>query len=556
MPATRSRILLWAALSGVLWALAWPAIGDLTWIAFIAWLPLLHAERLHEQRTKGRRAFVPYALLALFIWNLSCSWWFWCVSEPFATKLISVSAPVLVNTLLMALPWYVKRLAHRAIGPRVAAFVFVVCWLAFERLHHDWDLQWPWFSIGNVFGTRPMMVQWYECTGMLGGSLWVLLVTFCIDAALTCFTVQRKCAATALGASFLMVMVPWSASVWRFMNYRATQGKAVEVVVVQPNIDPYSQKFGGMDAMEQVERMLDLADAKITDTTALIVFPETALQEGATVDMRTGELALNGLWENNLEGSRSVRRLRRFQQEHPRVALLIGMSSDKLLGRDELLTVAARPLGDGRNWYESYNAALWMPARGGLRSYHKSKLVAGPETMPFEEVLGPLTDLALDLGGTTGTLGQQEERSVLRDGASGLAVAPAICYESVFGEHVAEHVRNGAQLIAVITNDGWWDDSPGYKQHLAFSSLRAIETRRDVVRSANTGTSCTVDQRGVILNGTSWWEPTAFRATVNSNQEITFFVAHGDLIGKAAVPIAGIVLLLVLVQHFRKRRSV
>lgn len=556
MPATRSRILLWAALSGVLWALAWPAIGGFTWFAFIAWLPLLHAERLHEQRTKGRRAFVPYALLALFIWNLSCSWWFWCVSEPFATKLISVSAPVLVNTMLMALPWYVKRLVYRTMGPRLAVFAFVVSWLAFERLHHDWDLQWPWFSIGNVFGSRPEMVQWYEFTGMLGGSLWVLLSALCIDRVITRWRMSRRSVLMAIASAVLVILLPWIVSLWRFVQYPTGLGRHVEVVVVQPNIDPYSQKFGGMEAMEQVDRMLDLAAEKITGNTALIVFPETALQEGATVDMLTGELVLNGLWENDLEASRSAQRLRRFQSEHPHAALLTGMSSDRLLERSSELPSTARPLGDNRHWYESYNAALWMPARGSLTSYHKSKLVAGVELMPFEEVLGPLSDLALDLGGTTGSLGQQEERAVLRDPTTGLAVIPVICYESVFGEHVAAHVRNGGNLIAIMTNDGWWDDSPGYHQHLTFASLRAIETRRDVVRSANTGTSCTVDQKGVVHDRTSWWEPTAFRATVDLNNGITFFVAHGDLIGRTAVPLAMLMLLLAAVRRFRDLRSV
>ena len=106
MIPTRSRIVLWSALSGVLWALAWPAVGGMAPLALVAWLPLLHAERLHEQRTAERpRSFVPYVLLAVFIWNFLCSWWFFCVSEPFATKLTSVAAPVLVNTLLMSIHW-------------------------------------------------------------------------------------------------------------------------------------------------------------------------------------------------------------------------------------------------------------------------------------------------------------------------------------------------------------------------------------------------------------------------------------------------------------------
>ncbi len=554
MPITRSRILLWAALSGGLWALAWPAIGGWPWFAFIAWLPLLHAERLHERRTGGRRAFVPYVLLALFIWNLSCSWWFWCVSEPVATKLISVSAPVLVNTLLMSIPWWVKRVSFRAFGERFSVLAFVASWIAFERLHHDWDLQWPWFTIGNVFGAQPAMVQWYEYTGVLGGSLWVLAVTFCSNGALALWRTSPRSAKRALVIGVAFLVIPCATSLWRYNTYITPAGKQVEVVVVQPNIDPYTQKFAGVDPLDQLEQMLQLAAGKTTDTTALVLFPETALQESATVDGSSGRLIFRGLWENDLAASRSVQRLRTFQQEHPSVAMLCGMSSDRWF-KGGALGPAARPLGDGLHWYEAYNAALWMPTRGPAISYHKSKLVTGPELVPFEEVLGALGDLSVDLGGTTGSLGQQQERSVLRDPRSGLALAPVICYESVFGEHVAAHVRNGANAIAIMTNDGWWSDSPGYKQHLYFASLRAIETRRCVVRSANTGISCTVDQRGVIEDASPWWTATALRAGVRVNTAVTFYVAHGDLIGRVSLPIALLLIAASVLRRLRRRTT-
>ncbi len=555
MPS-RLRILLWSTLSGVLWALSWPAIGGITWLAFVAWLPLLHAERLHDARTADRqRAFVPYTLPALFIWNASCAWWFWCVSEPLGTKLISVGAPVIIGTLMMVVPWWLKRNVHRVYGAKVSMIALVFFWLSGECLRHSGDLQWPWFAIGNVFGTHPAWVQWYEVTGVLGGSLWVLLITWCVDRGIITWSSMRRRAMVHASIGALLFALPFLISQWRFGSYPVGLDRSVEVVVVQPNIDPYNAKFGGMDPLDQLEYMLTLAQGQMTDSTTLVLFPETALQEAATVDMRSGELLFNGLWENDLDISRSVQRFRRFQQLYPHAAVLCGMSSDRWFRGGELPSTA-RPLGDGQHWYEAYNAALWMPAKGAIVSYHKSKLVAGPELVPYEEVLGVLGDLSVDLGGTTGSLGQQEERSVLRDGSSGLAVAPVICYESVFGEHVAAHIRNGATLIAIMTNDGWWDDSPGYRQHLAFAPLRAIETRRDVVRSANTGISCMIDQRGVIHGSTTWWTPDARRYSVQQNTEITFFVQHGDLIGPISVFTACIFFVIALVRRIRQGGSV
>lgn len=547
MPS-RTSILLWSALSGLLWALAWPAIGGLTWLAFVAWLPLLHAERLHEARTADRkRAFYPYLLPGLFLWNALTTYWFFLVSEPMTTRLVSVGVPVIGNTLLMGIPWWLRRSVKRKLGARWADAALIAFWLAGERLHHSWDLQWPWLSLGNVFGTQPAWVQWYELTGMLGGSLWVLLVNLALSTALAGWKSRRSFALRWFTVAAGLVLLPLAASFWRYAGYPlAKKGGGIEVVVVQPNIDPYNEKFSGVHPLEQLERMIALAEPLITERTRLVVFPETALQEGATVDLTDQGIEFNGLWENDLEASRSVKRLRGLQRAHPQLAVLCGMSSDRWFTAQDEKPVTARPIKGAPFWYESYNAALWLPAHGPAQSYHKSKLVAGVELMPFEEVLGPLGDLALDLGGTTGSLGQQDERIVLRDAASGLAVVPAICYESVFGRHIAAHARNGGSLIAVMTNDGWWGDSPGYRQHLAFSSLRAIETRLDVVRSANTGISCIVDQRGIISQRTEWWKPGAFVASVHPNSSDTFFVRYGDLVGGAGLLFAALLMAALL----------
>ncbi len=562
MPVTRRHVLLWAAFSGVLWALAWPAIGGVTFFAFVAWLPLLHAERLHDRRLAGRtRSFTPYVLLAVFIWNAACSWWFFGVSEPIGTRLVSGMAPMTVNSLLMLIPWWLKRITRRFVGPGVSAIAFVVYWLAFERLHHDWDLQWPWFSIGNVFGMQPHWIQWYEVTGMLGGTAWVLMVTLFLDRTITRAARDRPAAlANATAAALLLIVLPIT-SIHRFNSIDTNAGRAIEAVVVQPNIDPYTEKFGGVDAMHQLERMLELATGVMTDTTVLIVMPETALQEGAYVDMSGPVPVYHGLWENAIGQARSTVRLEHFQDEHPHAALLTGMSADMLYPRGEVPPPSARPLfreeglppGEQR-WFESYNAALFMPAEGMVEVYNKSKLVAGVELMPFESVLGYLGDFAVDLGGVSGSLGRQQEREVLVDASSGIRVVPAICYESVFGEHVAAHVRNGGNIIAVITNDAWWGDTPGYHQHLTFSIIRAIEMRRDVVRSANTGISCFVDRKGMVHQPTRWWGPTAERRTVRLNEELTFFVRHGDLVGRAAVYLSVAMLLWVVVRRSRRGR--
>ena len=551
----RFHVALWAALSGLLWAMAWPGIGGLGAVAFLAWVPLLRAEQLHDERTAGRRrAFVPYVLLAVFVWNAATSWWFFLVSEPLSTRLISGLSPMTVNALLMCVPWFLKRSVRRFGAERFSFVALVIFWLALERIHHGWDLKWPWFTMGNVFATRPHWVQWYEYTGVLGGSLWIWLVNLLLFRIWRARCREHAWAIRSIVAVGAMVLVPIILSIWRAETYEE-QGPAVEVVIVQPNIDPYTQKFGGMDPMVQLDSMLHLAEGVLTPATRLVVMPETALQEDATMDLRGTKPELHGLWENDLQRSRSAERIRTFQETYPKVAVLTGMSSAYLFDTGAELPVSARRVQGTDLWYEAYNAALFRPVNGPVEHYHKSKLVAGVEMMPFERVLGRLSALSVDLGGTSGSLGLQEERSVLRDTTSGLAVIPAICYESVFGEHVAAHVRNGGNVIAIMTNDGWWGDSPGPVQHLGFASLRAIETRRSIARSANTGISCWVDQRGVIHDPTAWWEPTAIRASLRLNEERTFFVRHGDLVGRSAIILSILLLLWIMVRWVQHKRS-
>jgi apolipoprotein N-acyltransferase len=81
-----------------------------------------------------------------------------------------------------------------------------------------------------------------------------------------------------------------------------------------------------------------------------------------------------------------------------------------------------------------------------------------------------------------------------------------------------------------MTNDGWWDDTPGYHQHLAYGSLRAIETRKPIARSANTAISCFIDIRGDVQQPQKWWDSVAIRQKLITTNALTFYTRHGDYI--------------------------
>jgi apolipoprotein N-acyltransferase len=170
--------------------------------------------------------------------------------------------------------------------------------------------------------------------------------------------------------------------------------------------------------------------------------------------------------------------------------------------------------------------------------------------MPFTDWLPFLEELSIDKGGTSGSLGIEKEVKVLE--TQELTFAPVICYESIYGEFNAKQCRKGAQAIFIITNDGWWQDTPGYKQHMSFSRLRAIENRRSVARSANTGISCFINQRGDVVKRSKWWEPIALKGTINLNNDITTYTKYGDVIGRSFAFVSALILLLTFTRAFKR----
>ncbi|MFH1000139.1 MAG: apolipoprotein N-acyltransferase, partial [Bacteroidota bacterium] len=231
--------------------------------------------------------------------------------------------------------------------------------------------------------------------------------------------------------------------------------------------------------------------------------------------------------------------------------LIIGVSSYKFLSE---ATITARSTSSGA-LYDEYNTALYLNRHDKKEHYHKSKFVPGVEKMPFQKIMAPFQEIAFNLGGTVGSLGYDTERKVFTSADGLIKFGPMICFESVFGEFTNGFVKNGAQLLFIITNDGWWGNTSGYKQHLLFASLRSIETRRSIARSANTGISCFVNQRGDIYEKTDYWVRDARKAILNANDEITFYVRYGDYIGRLSAFLALLFFVIALSIKLRIRFS-
>ncbi len=518
--------------SGLLLWLGWPVM-PLAFLLFIGFVPLFALEE-HIAQRPGRRpgwTFFGYVYLSLFLWNLLTTWWV------YNSTVVGAIFMLLANALLMSVPFLLFRLTKRAAGASWGYFGFVLYWMTFEYIHLNWDVSWPWLTLGNGFASFPEWVQWYEYTGVFGGTLWILL------ANLAFFFVFLKDNAIFRGVfrwrsllyAFLWVLVPIVASYFIYYNYES-KGKAVETVVLQPNIDPFTEKFADSENFipyeEQVARFIALSKTKLTDSTQFLVWPESAF-DGAYYEPA---MATNDIFQSIV----------RFKKQYPNLSLVTGMTTFLQYEPGEA-TPTAR-FREDMGYYDVFNTALFVNEQDSLVFYHKSKLVPGVEIMPYPKVLGFLSRLLFSLGGTSGGFGRQDERTVFRD-KDAAAVAPAICYESIYGDFMAKYVRNGADLIFIITNDGWWGHTPGHKQHLAYATLRAVELRRSIARSANTGISAFINQRGDIRQATAYWTQDILRGSVQANHELTFYAQHGDYLARTAAWLSVFVLLAALVKR-------
>lgn len=133
-------------------------------------------------------------------------------------------------------------------------------------------------------------------------------------------------------------------------------------------------------------------------------------------------------------------------------------------------------------------------------------------------------------------------------GTSHIPIGCAVCYESVYGEYYTGYINKGAEAMTIITNDAWWGDTPGYRQHLSYASLRAIETRRAIARCANTGISAIISPSGEILEETQWWEPAILQSSIPLRDDLTFYTIHGDITGRICTFLFLLLLLALLVR--------
>lgn len=530
----KENILLWGLVVAFAVIMSVPYIVPHTgWLTLSGIVPLLCMERIATILNKKRIWIYHYS--AFVLWNAFTT--FWVCNATVGGGLFAIFA----NALQMSLVFGLFRLSKKMFSGALPYIFLMVTWIAWERFYFDAEISWPWLVLGNSFARTTWAVQWYEFTGTLGGSLWIWMSNLGIFGLMTALSDgswsmwNTKARAASIAGIAALIIMPFAISPVIGKKYEGCMesGDKLPVLIIQPNIDPYN-KFQAMTQDQQnaiVEGQMSQALAsRKGDSLAgplLVIAPETF----------TGDIIVG-----QYERSRTWRRFTSFLKDYPDVSMLFGASSYDYISADKAPSYTAREVGRDL-WVESHNSALMIDGNAETEIFHKSKLVVAVEHTPYPAIFCKIDDM---LGGVMGRCVGQNDISLLH--ASDIPVGCAVCYESVYGEYYTDYIRKGARAMTIITNDAWWGDTPGYRQHLSYASLRAIETRRAIARCANTGISAIVSPSGKILQPTPWWEQAVICGALPLRDDITFFVSHGDIVGRVCTFIF-LLLLLALVTR-------
>jgi apolipoprotein N-acyltransferase len=527
-----------ATLSGILFSLGW--FSPFTIFIFFAFVPLFIIEdKLSNKEIDKRKKLklIGLSYFAFFVWNLGVTWWLVYASFGGACLAI-ICNPIFMCITFMA--WYNLK---KRINKPWSIWLLIPLWLAFEYGHTLWDLSWSWLILGNAFSITTNWIQWYEFTGTSGGSVWVLITNILVFQIIknkhyTIKQFAKPISVIALPIVLSYIILIIAPSVESKSNNLNEKTRTYKTLIVQPNIDPYNEKFY-FEPAEQFKKLNTQLKNTLDSTIDFLVLPETYITENVFEGAEFDSYSFCFLRDSLLK-------------RYPKLTIICGSNTVRKFLPNETLSSTARKFTDADLYYDSFNTGIQY-SNEGLSLYHKSKLVPGVERMPFPGLLKPLESLAIDLGGSFGSQGTQKERTVFFSHDHNVGIAPVICYESVYSDYVTGYIRNGANLIFVITNDGWWSDSPGHKQHLALSQLRAIENRREIARCANTGISCFITPYGEIEQATPYWEDAVIIKNMTPNNAITFFSKFGDLLSYCSVLLA--ILLLIWSQILRFKKS-
>ncbi len=520
---TKKKFFLYSILSGLLLSLGWPTRGNAIFL-FIAFVPLLYSEKKFN---KSISYVFLFSFITFFIWNLCTTYWLHYSKRIDGTYAFEEAylIPSIFNSFLMSIVFTFYSFTKKYIKNEIIRYVILICsWIIFEKMHLEWDLSWPWLTLGNGFSGKIKWIQWYEYTGTLGGTIWIWVTNIAIADSIirynNIFNLFKKISIIII---FVMGIIIFSKIIYYSYSYehKYYKNKPIEILILQPNIDPYNQKYK-LSTKDTINKLFKLIKKKISKNTMFIIAPETYLPGNG-----------DRILIKDLIKSKIVNNIKNLlSSTSPKAVFITGMELYKEYHPHTKNSNKHNYILDKQNskFKRCFNSAVKIEVYSkNIKFCNKSKLVPGVEMFPYKKILYPILSKIINIRDNIMYL-TKGNVCVLKHNYLNINVAAIICYESIFGEYVTKFFRKNSKLIIIITNDGWWGNSQGHKQHMYYSRLRAIENRKYIARSANTGISCFINDKGDILSSLPYGKEGCLLKKIFFNNKKTFYTKHGDVL--------------------------
>ncbi|MBI5728018.1 MAG: apolipoprotein N-acyltransferase [Ignavibacteriales bacterium] len=529
----KQRLLL--LLSGLLLAAGFPPVP---WpiTLFFGMVPYLLVLEKRERLIDLNRA----AFLMSFTFSIFALYWVGAFTEMKDPYLMAGGVVLFfINPIAFMVPTTLYYFTRKYISRQWALWLLPFFWIFYEYIYTLTDWSFPWLNLGNGTSNFTYFIQIADTFGVWGLSFIIVVINVLLYFAYM-NTQQKKLAVLYVSTALFIFMVVLLYGVYSLPPLPLKQRNLVTVGVVQPNLDPYD-KWAGNNADEILTVYLNDSRKLLSQNVDVLIWPETALpvyfMGGPYSDLRD---RLFGFIDS------------------AKVPLFTGMPDIRYFEKND----SAKPYDvkynkRGDYYYASYNAIYMIhPDSRSVQKYGKNKLVPFGERVPFVDqlpLLGEIMRWGVGIGGWN--VGQDTNviklyRPYKNDT---IAFCGAICYESIYTDAIVPQILRGAQAIIVVTNDSWYGNTSGTYQHRDFAKIRAVETRRYVIRAANGGISCVINENGVLEEQTKMYEHTTLRSGFRAMSVLTFYVKHPHLIVWPCTIISlGALLTALLLKYYRK----
>jgi len=539
--ATRTNIVL-AISTGILFGCSFPPI-PLGPLACIALVPLL----LLTERLRSHRSRFLYSYLTFFVASCIALYWvggFTHAKDPFlmlAGGLLLLWEPLFFSVIVLS-----YLVVRRSFGLNAGLVALPFIWISFEWLYALGEFAFPWLTLGNTQTYQLAKIQFAELTGVYGISFWLVILNVLFFFLLTGAMRKKeelslKTNLAVTGAIAVVYLLPNFYSMTIDENRFSSSGlPPLTVGIVQPNVDPWakwddSKTIAGRE--QQIGEFLRMTGEQKKAGVQMSVWPETAIL--FDLPAMTGE---------------------REKVRHVLDSLDISLTSGYIgykYYENGIAPAASSVIRGTHIHYDSYNSILYFePKYDRIQSYEKMRLVPFAERIPYAGSISFLIE-PLRWGVGISNWGIGRDSTVFDDSVRHAKFLAMVCYESIFPEFVSAFVKKGAQFLVFITNDSWWGNTSGARQHCQYAVLRAVENRRWVVRCANGGISCFIDPLGRLYQATQMYTRASITGSIIPRSELTFYAKHGDWLPRIAGIVSGLFIAGSVIQFifFRPKKT-